>query len=714
MEYLDMNHQSVAVHVGDRVISNQEHGTLTGTVRRVEGAMCGVEFDVDVPHGHQLGGMLPEGSRRGFYMHPSILTFTGERKPIECVCEFCDARGLNFGFIGNYTICPGCETNNRVDCEDCNINVEHRRTVLIDGRRICLDCYVGHHKPCNSCGKIVKIGEYAVHGRTVCKTCYEEKCFTCDHCGERHFNTHKNEIDGELLCDNCRASQYPMCSICHEAHHVSTTTKMKVMRHVTRNVCASCYEKLEVCSDCGEKVHPEASNTTHDGRTVCHFCVSERYFYCPECSTYHPLSDGYEYALDRYTDTRRVCMSCADSLSSCEDCDTLMMTDAAYTVYVDDEHKFVCAKCRREKYRECAHCGNYGHDYTRDRHGNAYCPTCWEMRSVGLLRAVGANNKRWRAPEGICRYGYKPDPIFFPKVDAENPIYMGVELEVDCDGTLSESELHDIATEVNSILGYSYTKSDSSVENGFEIVTHPAQLEYHTVKKRDAWFKAMEYMRERGLSGHSNGNAGLHVHVSAAPLEYRCNDGVEKLIYLWSKYWDELVLFSRRNTHDSWAMHWARKVDSQVDDYMSSSYAMATLKSVKDAGYRDNQGGARYKAINLLNEHTLEFRLFRSTLIPETFFAALQLIEVMVRAAMQYTFDELREMTWHDLVYHEYSELDSYLDSRRYVDTDVQNWLDTDEDEMIECRVVDDEQEDYPENLSNIIGEISDILNSAA
>jgi hypothetical protein len=53
---------------------------------------------------------------------------------------------------------------------------------------------------------------------------------------------------------------------------------------------------------------------------------------------------------------------------------------------------------------------------------------------------------------------------------------MGIELEVNTDDenvVLSDSELSDVAAKVNQILGYTYTKSDSSVENGFEIVSIP-------------------------------------------------------------------------------------------------------------------------------------------------------------------------------------------------------------------------------------------------
>lgn len=682
MEYRDVNGRMCNAHIGDRVIVTYLDSKYLGTVRCMMRNLLGVEFDEDVPEGHSLHSILELGSRRGRYVPPNSLIFTGERKPIEHACDFCNSHGLNYEIIGERVACPDCVNNIPVVCEQCESIVPHRRTIMVNGKRFCLDCHLYCNDVCIHCGTIAARNEYTVDGRTVCRNCFDSHTFICDHCGERHFNDDKKIFDGKALCNHCILTQYPICSLCQTRHHVSETVSMQGLRNTTRNVCMSCMENLPICDDCGKKMHPEMTTYTADGRLVCTSCISERYFFCNGCHWCHLESGEHAYALDDDGYACRICSSCAGNLTPCEDCGMLILHGCGHSVCVNGVHKTVCSRCRCE-YNECSHCGSVGVDFHCNRFGNKFCPECWTKRKTGLLNAIGADEESWRAPAGIAKYVYKPDPIFFPRVDYENPIYTGIELEVDADSDrLSMNDLKEIAAEVNRILGYTYIKADGSLDNGFEIVTHPAQLEYHTRTKREAWIKAMDYMRRRGLTGHANGNAGLHVHVSIAPLEYCCEDGVEKMIYLWSKHWDKLVLFSRRNTSDSWAMHWAQKLYSGVDDGMSTSRAMDALKSVKDSTLADTRHESRYRAINLQNEHTLELRLFRSTLLPDTFFATLQLVEVMVRAVMKHSFAELREMSWEQLTASEYPELNAYLEDRQRVDPDCQNWIDEDDDSM--------------------------------
>ena len=70
-------------------------------------------------------------------------------------------------------------------------------------------------------------------------------------------------------------------------------------------------------------------------------------------------------------------------------------------------------------------------------------------------------------------YGYKPEVIFYGQGDR----FFGVELEIDGGG-----EYTDNAESILSIANWEqnliYCKHDGSLDEGFEIVTHPMSLDF--------------------------------------------------------------------------------------------------------------------------------------------------------------------------------------------------------------------------------------------
>ena len=67
-----------------------------------------------------------------------------------------------------------------------------------------------------------------------------------------------------------------------------------------------------------------------------------------------------------------------------------------------------------------------------------------------------------------------------------------------------------------------------------------------------------------------------------------------------------------------------------------------------------------------MNYSTLEFRLFRGTLKLNTLLATLELVNAIIETALNYTEDELHEMSWLDFVQTlKEPELIQYLKERR-------------------------------------------------
>ena len=73
----------------------------------------------------------------------------------------------------------------------------------------------------------------------------------------------------------------------------------------------------------------------------------------------------------------------------------------------------------------------------------------------------------------------------------------------------------------------------------------------------------------------------------------------------------------------------------------------------------------RYQAINLENENTVEFRIFKGTLNYNTFLASLQFVVEISKYAKQTELLDIPTTNWRDIfMLTNYSELKNYLNER--------------------------------------------------
>lgn len=106
---------------------------------------------------------------------------------------------------------------------------------------------------------------------------------------------------------------------------------------------------------------------------------------------------------------------------------------------------------------------------------------------------------RMERDNAIQDYYYKPVPEFF----GVGPRFFGVELEVDEAG---ESDRN--AWELLSIVNGEgekrlYCKHDGSLDEGFELVSHPMSLRYH--QEEMPWEKLLRAAAEMGYTSHQAG-----------------------------------------------------------------------------------------------------------------------------------------------------------------------------------------------------------------
>ena len=359
--------------------------------------------------------------------------------------------------------------------------------------------------------------------------------------------------------------------------------------------------ETKVCTHCGQAL-PLSSLAPFNGELLCPDCLAE---------------------------LTTVCSWCGDRIWRDDNCGT---SDTP-----------LCRNCYDDHYTDCADCGRLirlqDAFYIGD--DEPYCLSCYQRR-----------NER-----SIHDYYFKPDPLF----RGEGPRYFGVELEIDGAGEDCDNadEILDIG---NMQLENIYRKHDGSLDDGFEIVTHPMSLDYHINEM--PWLNVLGKAQQLGYLSHQANTCGLHVHVSRKAFgksEALQDAAIARVLYFIEKNWNEMLKFSRRTQRQ--LEHWAAR-------YGYKEHPKELLDKAKKGGDR-----GRYSCVNLENEATIEFRLFRGTLKYNSLIATLQMVDRICDVAISMSDDEVKEMSWCTFVTGcTQPELVQYLKERRlYVNDPVEN-----------------------------------------
>jgi hypothetical protein len=319
-------------------------------------------------------------------------------------------------------------------------------------------------------------------------------------------------------------------------------------------------------------------------------------------------------------DTRNnVCTDCASTsaVASCDSCDEPCHDDGSCDTCVtcdrcgDREHpddtmqtvrgSTICDSCRQRWYWQCERCDGWNRDGADCGNGccsdDCDCGDCCPNDFDGLLHDAS----------------YKPPPRF----RGTGPLYLGPEIEIET----PRYEGAECARLAESFLGaLGYLKEDGSLDDGFEIVTHP--MSYEWAMAHFPWQMLTELRR---LGCETPDNTGIHVHVSRAGFVTPCHT------YRWMK-------FIYRN--ESQVTTLARR--------SSPGYAPFTdddRQAVKHY-VKGGCGHTRYRAINTQNDDTFELRVFASSLDPRKVQAALGFAAASVEYTRDLTVRQITDGGW--------------------------------------------------------------------
>lgn len=446
------------------------------------------------------------------------------------------------------------------------------------------------------------------------------------------------EAGDEIEVRDSYGNEYYLCSDCLDA---------KLERH-----------EIFRCEYCDEFFDWGAGQHDDNDYHVCDSCYNSYYTRCEDCGLI-VYSDETHTARISWNRHITICEDCAmnGDYTTCSCCDSLVHTNYS----VSDDYTTICESCYNDYYYHCQECDRLIHsdDTYWDEEDDTYCEECY-------------NNYGSRNTNAIHEYSYKPHPEFYECVDENTNLFMGVELEVDRGRHNGEVAEEIIETMKNKI----YCKRDGSLDEGFEIVSHPCTLKYHTEKME--WNSIMKHLIDNGFRSHDTSTCGVHVHVSRGFFGDTNDEQdlhIAKLIMLIDKFWEKVVTFSRRRSDN--LNRWASKNNIEVTDEDMTEVIIDKIKKQKNSG--------RYKAINLTNLHTIEFRIFRGTLKHETFLATLQFVETLCHYAKQISLPEIWRVNFTDIFQNtEYTELRNYLESKGLIASSVSlsDTLDTDLEAM--------------------------------
>lgn len=304
--------------------------------------------------------------------------------------------------------------------------------------------------------------------------------------------------------------------------------------------------------------------------------VEEEIITCVYCGDRISEEDVYVFNGECY------CQDCLDEISFvCEHCGERCENEEND----GDDNIDVCCHCYENYYTRCVDCGRVIY-YDSSRYlnddcdgDNPYCESCYERES---------------SIRYIHDYSYKPDPVF----RGNGKRYFGVELEID-DGGKDDDNACKILDVANRECGNIYIKTDSSLSDGLEIVTHPMTLDYHLNSM--PWKDICDMALKLGYMSHKTKTSGLHVHINCSAFgdtAEKQEEYIARMLYFFENNWCELLRFSRRTNAqlDRWARRYGWKEEP-----------MDILDNAK------SHCGNRYSCINIINYSTIEIRIFRGT-----------------------------------------------------------------------------------------------------
>lgn len=326
----------------------------------------------------------------------------------------------------------------------------------------------------------------------------------------------------------------------------------------------------------------------------------------------------------RYGDSQLICNDCYEDSFNCQSCGY----EYHYEQANDMDGSMYCDRCHNN-FEWCDHCERY---YDGD------CPSC---EQYGDSR--------------IHDYSFRPNPTFHISRDLVTSrapragvSVTGFELEMEA----VECDISDGATLASEAFAqWTYMKHDGSLNNGFELVSHPMSREYAV--EVFPWQRLKE-LADLGMRSANTRTCGLHIHINKG---FFANNPTTmyRFMSMFYRNADKWKAIAGRS-HSSYA-NWSEYELDQLLRY---------TKGLKQRNHIYNND--RYVALNLQNSNTIELRFFKGTLRPESFIARIEAVHAVAEYA-QATRNNVSIKSAHDWErFREWTTRNGYTNFNNYAE----------------------------------------------
>lgn len=349
--------------------------------------------------------------------------------------------------------------------------------------------------------------------------------------------------------------------------------------------------------------------------------LTDDYEICNNCDEISRIEDM------TYTRDGMVCSSCADNCYTYSDVmDQWIHEDEV--VYVGDE--VMTDEYRDNHYYCCESCGEWfdlEHEGCESDDGYYLCDSCADD---------------YRLDNGSVYYkdsGYIQ--CYHPNINlnfyGNGPKFLGCEYEVQgggCHSNIAESIFGDYKE--------FYCSSDSSLDEGFEAITHPCSPSY--LLSNIDW---EEITKRLGRNYYDEGDgAGFHIHISRE--HFKSQSHIGKLIKFFSENYQTLMEFGNRDWDN--ATDYAAPTEYDDDDKFIDIY--------------NETRGSRYHAVNVWPSATVEIRLFNTTYRPEVIRSYIQFVDIITDLTNGLYCDMTFENVRKEATERGYNELINYMNKQ--------------------------------------------------
>ena len=325
-----------------------------------------------------------------------------------------------------------------------------------------------------------------------------------------------------------------------------------------------------------------------------------------------------------------------------------------------------CESCY-EEYVMCAFC--FSIFSLEDLNQDDLCPDCEEntfyCENCECLHHIDEWNEGDLCPDCvpivIRNYHDHPDFDFYP-----SPVhsrFFGVELETDDYPPNSRDSAAEQIFDLSSHNMPFYLNSDCSLNYGFEVITMPCTLDFHTTVFN--WDGLTKKLKSLGAHSFSTHTSALHIHVNQEAFGKKPSLPIFKLVNLWEKFYAPLTKLCRTTTYlrERSARRYGY-ILSDVERHQEYNSSRKKLNLLRDTG-------CRMQAINVnSSKPTIEFRAFRGTLNPDSIRASLELVDFTINLSKKLSYKAIDKLTWKEftkvLLRKSYKYLPEYYDRVTY------------------------------------------------